>query len=65
MVRGLHSWHADLLDLAKRYGFMPPLYQLNKKIRRRERVIRIFPNDHSALRPIGAMLSEQNEVWQE
>jgi transposase-like protein len=38
---------------------------LNKKIRRRERVIRIFPNDHSALRPIGAMLSEQNEVWQE
>lgn len=32
---------------------------------RRERVIRIFPNDESALRLIGAMLAEQNEVWQE
>jgi transposase-like protein len=39
--------------------------RLNEEIRRRERVIRIFPNDASALRLIGAMLSEQNEVWQE
>ncbi|MCX8086027.1 MAG: transposase, partial [Rhodocyclaceae bacterium] len=33
--------------------------------RRRERVIRIFPNDESALRLIGALLAEQNEAWQE
>ena len=39
--------------------------RLNEEIRRRERVIRIFPNDDSALRLIGAMLAEQNEVWQE
>ena len=38
---------------------------LNEEVRRRERVIRIFPNDESALRLIGALLSEQNEVWQE
>lgn len=37
----------------------------NEEIRRREKVIRIFPNDESALRLIGALLAEQNEVWQE
>lgn len=39
--------------------------RLNEEVRRRERVIRIFPNDASALRLIGALLAEQNEVWQE
>ncbi len=39
--------------------------RLNKEIRRRERVIRIFPNDDSARRLIGALLAEQNESWQE
>ena len=39
--------------------------RLNEEIRRRERVIRIFPNDESALRLIGALLAEQNQVWQE
>ena len=39
--------------------------RLNEEIRRRERVIRIFPNDASALRLIGALLAEHNEVWQE
>jgi len=36
-----------------------------EEARRRERVIRIFPNDDSALRMIGALLAEQNESWQE
>lgn len=39
--------------------------RLNEEIRRRERVIRIFPNDESAWRLIGALLAEQNEQWQE
>ena len=39
--------------------------RLNEEIRRRERVIRIFPNDESALRLIGALLAEQNENWLE
>lgn len=38
--------------------------RLNEEIRRRERVIRIFPNDESALRMFGALLAEQNEAWQ-
>jgi len=33
--------------------------RLNEEIRRRERVIRIFPNDASALRLIGAFLAEK------
>lgn len=39
--------------------------RLNEEIRRRERVIRIFPNDASAQRLIGALLAEQNERWLE
>ena len=39
--------------------------RLNEEIRRRERVIRIFPNDESALRLIGALLAERNEAWLE
>lgn len=38
--------------------------RLNEEVRRRERVIRIFPNDESALRLMGALLAEQNEAWQ-
>ncbi|SCY00294.1 Transposase, Mutator family [Legionella israelensis DSM 19235] len=38
--------------------------RINEEIRRRERVIRIFPNDDSAWRLIGALLAEQNEQWQ-
>ena len=38
--------------------------QLNEEIRGRERVIRIFPNDASALCLIGALLAEQNKACQ-
>lgn len=37
--------------------------RLNEEIRRRERVIRIFPNEASAKRLIGAMLAETHETW--
>jgi transposase-like protein len=39
--------------------------RLNEEIRRRERVIRIFPNEASAFRMVGALLSETNDDWQE
>lgn len=39
--------------------------RLNEEIRRRERVIRITPNTESALRLVGALLAEHNEVWAE
>jgi transposase-like protein len=37
--------------------------RLNEEIRRRERVIRIFPNRESAIRLLGALLLEQDEAW--
>ena len=39
------------------------LERLNSEIRRRERVIRIFPNERSAWRLLGAYLIEQHEDW--
>ena len=39
------------------------LERFNDKIRRRTRVIRIFPNDDACLRLICALCIEQNEEW--
>lgn len=39
--------------------------RLNQEVRRRERVIRIFPNPESATRLIGAVLMEKHEEWSE
>ena len=39
------------------------LERLNEEIRRRERVIRIFPNRESAVRLIGAVLMEIDDKW--
>jgi len=37
--------------------------RLNREVRRRERVIQIFPNEASAHRMIGALLAEIHEEW--
>ena len=37
--------------------------RLIEEIRRRERVIRIFPNQESSIRLIGALLMEIDEKW--
>ena len=38
--------------------------RMNEEIRRRERVIRIFPNEDAVMRLIGALLAEKYEEWQ-
>jgi putative transposase len=37
--------------------------RLNEEVRRRERVIRIFPTRDSVIRLLGALLMEQDEAW--
>ena len=39
------------------------LERLIQEIRRREKVIRIFPNKASAQRLVGALLAEKHEEW--
>lgn len=50
-------------DYRKKTRTTNAVERLNAEIRRRERVIRIFPNRESALRLIGALLMEQDEKW--
>jgi putative transposase len=47
----------------KRLRTTNSLERLNQEIRRRERVIRIFPTRASVVRLIGALLLEQDEAW--
>lgn len=39
------------------------LERLIEEVRRREKVVRIFPNEESAWRLIGAFLAERHEEW--
>ena len=52
------------LKYRKRLRTTNSVERLNQEIRRRERVIRIFPNEASVIRLMGALLMEQDEKWQ-
>ena len=39
------------------------LERVNQEIKRRTKVVRIFPNEASAQRLIGALLAEKHETW--
>ncbi|MEW6524852.1 MAG: transposase, partial [Bacillota bacterium] len=47
----------------KRLRTINGVERLNQEVRRRERVIRIFPNEESAMRLMGAVLLEIDEAW--
>jgi len=56
-----------IMDLPEKYRrrlrTSNSIERLNQEIRRRERVIRIFPNRKSVIRLLGALLIEQHEKW--
>jgi len=51
-------------SLRRRLRTTNGIERLNEEIRRRERVIRIFPNEDSLCRLLGALLMETHDTWQ-
>ncbi len=47
----------------KRLRTTNSIERLNEEVRRRDRVIRIYPNEASVIRLLGSVLIEQDEKW--
>jgi len=59
------QFHAQPAEYHKYLRTTNMLERVNKEVRRRERVISIFPNDQSAIRTIGTVLMDIHEKWEE
>ncbi|WP_404461420.1 IS256 family transposase [Sutcliffiella horikoshii] len=57
------QFHTQKAELHKHLHTTNMLERVNREIRRRERVIQIFPNDQSAIRIIGSVLMKMEEEW--
>ena len=57
------QFHSHPIQHHKHLRTTNMLERLNREIRRREKVIQIFPNDQSAIRIIGSVLMDIEENW--
>ena len=57
------QFHSHPIQYHKHLRTTNMLERLNREIRRREKVIQIFPNDQSAIRIIGSVLMDIEENW--
>lgn len=57
------QFHSQPIQFHKRLRTTNMLERVNREIRRREKVIQIFPNDQSAIRIIGSVLMDIDEDW--
>ncbi|KPB02999.1 IS256 family transposase [Bacillus sp. CHD6a] len=57
------QFHSQKAELHKHLRTTNMLERVNREIRRRERVIQIFPNDQSAIRIVGSVLMKIEEDW--
>jgi transposase-like protein len=57
------QFHSQPVQYHKNLRTTNMLERVNREIRRREKVIQIFPNDQSAVRLIGSVLMDIEEEW--